>query len=341
MVYFLLGLFSLIIGAKLLVFGASQLASTLKISSLTIGLTIVAFGTSAPEIATCVAAALKGEGGLVMGNIIGSNIFNTLFVLGLIATIRPIYVAKKLIRIDVPIMIAVFLLFWAFAQNGVLNFWEGIILILAIIAYTWFAISATHSSEKSKARIPLYLQIIYILVGLILLTLGADWTVLGAQKIAALLNISSLLVGLTFVAIGTSLPELAASLMAIANDESEMAVGNVIGSNIFNLLAVAGISAIVAPKGVAIANSVLYFDLPVMLGAGIALFPIAITGHLIARYEGIILLLYYFLYLGYLIARLFIPAYLPLFSTAFFFFILPLTLLVIIITIYRHYKSRQ
>ncbi|MCH9609176.1 MAG: hypothetical protein S4CHLAM45_03980 [Chlamydiales bacterium] len=334
MVLFLLGLLFLVIGGKLLVIGASQLAATFKVSPLTIGLTVVAFGTSAPEIATCGVAAWRGEGALVMGNIVGSNIFNTLFILGLVAIIKPVHIEKKLIRVDVPIMIAVSLFFWAFAQNGSLSRGEGIFLFAGIMLYTWFAVKTTQTKEKARATLPLYLQIIWIIGGLLFLAFGANWTVIGATSLAESLHLSSLFIGLTFVAIGTSLPELSASITAISRGEPEMAIGNVIGSNLFNLLAVAGFSALLASDGIAIDSKVLSFDLPVMLAAAIATFPLAITGHIIARWEGFVLLGFYALYMVCLL----FPSFLPLFTMAFYFFILPLTILVIIITLYRHFK---
>lgn len=327
------------LGGKLLVKGASELAATLNVSRLTIGLTVVAFGTSAPEIATCISAALKGESALLMGNIIGSNIFNTLFILGLVATISPIKIEKKLIRFDIPIMIGISLLLWGFAFNGVIDRWAGIILFASVIIYTLFAIKMTRSNQKERANLPLYLQITFIIVGLALLSLGGYWLVTGATNLAIKLQISSLLIGLTIVAIGTSLPELATSLMAIAQREPEIAVGNVIGSNLFNLLAAVGLAAIVSPGGITVPTSVIYFDIPVMVAAVLATAPIMITGHIIARWEGIVLLTYYIFYLSYLVSDIYYPSNLALFSNAFFLFILPITILVFIISLFRHYKK--
>ncbi len=339
---FLIGLLALIIGARLLVFGASQLAATLKLSTLTIGLTVVAFGTSAPEIATCSWAAWNGEGGLVIGNIVGSNIFNTLFILGLLSTISPIVIQKQLIRLDVPIMIGVTILFWILVQNGILGRWEGIALFVGIILYTIFAIRLCPGpKEKAAITLPIHMQLVWIIVGLVLLALGAQWLILGATRIAQWLNIPQLFVGLTFVAVGTSLPEIAVTLIAIGKKEPEMAVGGLIGSNIFNLLAVGGIAGIIAPQGLAVPANALSFDIPVMLATAIATFPIILTGHLISRWEGLVLLFYYGLYLFYLIFQVLHPAYLPLFSTAFTLFILPLTALVLIIALVRHFKKRR
>lgn len=337
---FILGIGVLIGGAKLLVFGASQLAISLKISSLVIGLTVVSFGTSAPEIAFCTSAALQGEGSLLMGNIVGSNIFNILLVLGFCATLYPLAVKKQLIRWDVPIMIGFSLLVWFLAAFGSINRWDGMLLLFGIICYLLFLFKFQKKqppSDEQKPKLqPIWLQIIWIILGLILLGFGSRWLVESSTQIARFLGVGELFIGLTIVAVGTSLPELAVSFTAILKGDRDLAVGNVIGSNLFNLLAVLGIAAFVSPTPIQIDSSLLLFDLPVMVAVSIATLPIFITGHIISRWEGVLFLFYYMLFITYLLLNTFMDMYLPLFTSAFFLFILPLTLITLVIGIFRH-----
>ncbi len=344
-ILFLIGLIALIGGAKLLVLGASQLALTFGISSLTIGLTVVAFGTSAPEIGISIFGALRGEGELVIGNIIGSNIFNILLVLGICASITPLVVRRQLIWWDVPLMILASLLFWWLASNGMVGHPGGFILLGGIFLYLIFTFLMLKKQppleEKALPTHPIWLQLVWIGVGLILLAIGAELLVTGATKMARYLGISELFIGLTVVAIGTSAPEIATTLIALRKGERDMVIGNVVGSNIFNLLGVLGIAALISPDPIVIPVKATTFDIPIMVGVAIATLPIFLTGHRLSRWEGFLFLFYYVLYIVFLFLEAGYSHYLPYFTTALLFFILPLTVLTLIVGVVRHFKQKR
>ena len=346
----LAGLALLVGGAELLVRGASRLALRFGISPLVIGLTVVAFGTSAPELAVTVQSGLAGQSGLAIGNIVGSNIFNVLLVLGVSAVITPLVVSQQLVRLDVPLMIGAALLLWVLALDGRIGLMDGLLLTAGIVAYTAFAIwQGRKEGEEVKAeyaqefgdgkstwlgRLPV--QVALIAGGLALLVLGAHWLVTGAVAIARSIGVSEVIIGLTIVAAGTSLPELATSLMAALRGERDIAVGNVIGSCLFNLLSIAGIAALVTPGGIEVAASLLRFDIPVMVAVALASLPIFVTGHLIARWEGVLFLGYYVAYVAYLILEATHHDALPAFSTAMLAFVLPITVVTLTVLLIRH-----
>jgi cation:H+ antiporter len=311
-----LGFGALLIGAEFLVRGASRLALAFGISPLVVGLTVVAFGTSAPEAAVGVFSTLTGQGDIAVGNIVGSNIFNILFVLGLAALIAPLIVAQQVVRREAPIMIGVSVLFYVLALDGTINRFDGALLFGGVILYTVWAISRSRTEQKqvadeyqaefgvSEAEVKgasVSVNIAWVVGGLALLLVGSQVAVTGAAQIARLLGVSELMIGLTIVALGTSLPEVATSVVATLRNERDIAVGNIIGSNLFNLLAVFGVTALVAPGGVAIAQTVLRFDLPIMIGVSLATLPILFTGHRISRLEGALLFSGYWVYLAFLI----------------------------------------
>lgn len=343
-ILFLFGLISLLFGGKLLISGSGNLARTFQVPSLIIGLTIVSFGTSAPEIAVSLVAAWKGEGGLAVGNILGSNIFNILLVLGFSASFTPLIVKKQLVWWDVPIMILSTLLFWLLIFNNSISRLEGAILFAGIIIYLVFAVFMLKRDplieEKPLQKHSVWLQMIWILLGLVLLGIGSQSMVDNATKIARFFGVSELLIGLTIVAIGTSLPELVTTFIAMRKGENDIAVGNVIGSNIFNLLAVMGLAGLLSPEPIEVPQKAYTFDLPILLGISIATLPIFLTGHLISRWEGFLFLFYYLLYLTFLLLESRFAHYLPYFTTAFLFFILPLTILTLSIGLIRHFKKR-
>ncbi|MBT8042618.1 MAG: calcium/sodium antiporter [Kiritimatiellales bacterium] len=309
------GLLMLLLGAEALVRGASKLAAAIGISPLVIGLTVVAFGTSAPEMAVSTAASLAGQSDIATGNVIGSNIFNILLILGLSAVVTPLAVAQRLIRLDVPLMIAVSVLVYLFSLNGTISRMEGWVLLSGIVIYTAVAIrqSRRESHEIKEeyareyaAREPfapkcLLMDSALILAGLGLLLLGSKWLVTGATAIAQRLGVSDLVIGLTIVAAGTSLPELATSVVASIRGEREIAVGNVVGSNLFNLLAVLGLAGMVSSAGIAVTPQALRIDLPVMLLASIICLPFFFTGGRISRREGILFLIGYIAYTAWLV----------------------------------------
>ena len=340
LVYLALGMALLIAGAELLVRGASRLALRFGISPLVIGLTVVAFGTSAPELAVSVQAGLAGQADIAVGNIVGSNIFNVLFILGLAALIVPLVVSQQLIRLDVPLMIAVSLLFWIMALDGRIGRFDGLLLVAGIVAYTVFAIrqgrreSPAIQDEYAQefgagaangwlGRLPV--QLALIAGGLALLVLGATWLVDSAVAIARVLGVSEVVIGLTIVAAGTSLPEVATSIVAALRGERDIAVGNVVGSNLFNLLGIGGIAALVTPGGLEVAASLVRLDLPVMAAVAFACLPIFAIGHRIARWEGALFVGYYAAYVTYLILASTRHGALQPFSGAMLGFVLPIT----------------
>lgn len=319
-VFFVLGLVALVFGADMLVRGASQLAIAAGITPLVVGLTVVAFGTSAPEMAVSVKASLAGDAGIAVGNVVGSNIFNVLFVLGLAAVVAPLTVSNQLIRVDVPLMIGVTLLAVLLCWDGMLSAFDGGILLAFLLSYVgaqvWMgrkqvarernaALAAGDQQEVdlegAKGWSGYAISAVRILVGLGLLVLGARWLVESASTFARWLEVSDVVIGLTIVAAGTSLPECVTSVVASFRGERDIAVGNVVGSNVFNLLAVLGLSGVCAPKGVAIAPELLKFDFPVMVGVAVICLPIFITGKQVSRLEGILMFLAWVVYTGCLI----------------------------------------
>ena len=348
---FILGIILLVVGAEMLVRGASKLALVAGISPLIIGLTVVAFGTSAPEFAISIMSGLSGQADIALGNVVGSNIFNVLFILGISASVAPLLVCQQLVRLDVPLMIAVSILMLVMGSNGRISSMEGAFLFLLLIVYTIFLFSQSKQKNKNadcplplgeKQSMPLkswVTNIMFILGGLSLLVLGSQWMIEGARAIALLLGISELVIGLTIVAAGTSLPELATSVIASLRGERDIAVGNVVGSNIFNILGVLGLSSIVAPEGIVVHAAAWNFDIPLMIVVAIACLPIFFTGHIIARWEGFLFLGYYVAYTLYLILASAQHDALPFFSNAMLLFVMPLTALTLLIVTIRECRS--
>ena len=350
------GLILLVVGAELLVRGSSRLAAALGISPLVIGLTIVAYGTSSPEMAVSIQSALSGQVDIAVGNVVGSNIFNVLVILGLSALIVPLVVAQQLVRIDVPLMIGVSVLVWALSLNGFLERWEGFLLFAGIIAYTLFLIVQSRR-EKNKAVKAEYeteyapheprtgqrtlLNVGMAVGGLVLLVFGARWFVDGAIELARNLGMSELIIGLTIVAAGTSMPEVATSLVAAIRGERDIAVGNVVGSNIFNILAVLGLSALVSPDSLPVASGMLTIDMPFMIAVAIACLPIFLTGHTIARWEGIVFLGYYVAYTVYLILDAANHPSVTQYSNFMLLFVVPLTVLTLVVSLGREVRRRR
>lgn len=301
-----LGLAVLVAGAELLVRGASRLAAAAGVSPLVIGLTVVAFGTSAPESAASLRAALSGAADLAVGNVVGSNIMNVLAILGVSALAAPLAVHRQVVRRELPLMIAATGLAWVLSLAGNLGRTAGIGLLLGVVAYTAYLLREAHRDKDSRKRAadrprgPRELALAGALAaaGLAMLVAGADWLVDGASGLARGLGVSELVIGLTIVAAGTSLPELATSLAAALKGERDLAVGNVVGSNIFNLTAVLGLAAVAAPAGVAVHPQLLQFDYPVMMGAAVACLPVCLSGLEVSRAEGVLFLSSYLLYVG-------------------------------------------
>jgi cation:H+ antiporter len=343
-----LGLLLLGVGADLLVRGSSRLAAAFGISPLVIGLTVVAYATSAPEVAVSVRSALAGQGDLALGNVVGSNIFNVLFILGGSALITPLVVHARLIRVDVPIMIAVSGALYLLGLDGLLSRWEGALLVAGALAYTAFAVVQSrreaaavqdeYRQEYGARRASTPASLALVAVGLGLLVLGARWLVSSAVTLAQALGVSELVIGLTIVAAGTSLPEVAASFVAAARDERDIAAGNVVGSNLFNILWVLGLATLLSPSGIAVSAPALRFDIPVMLAAAFACLPIFLTGNRIDRWEGALFLGYYTAYTLFLILAAQHHELLPYLSAVMMEFALPLTALTLAVVLYRHWR---
>jgi len=299
------GLVLLTLGAESLVRGSSTFARRLGIPSLIVGLTVVAFGTSAPEMAVSVKAAINGQADLAIGNVVGSNIFNVLFILGASALVVPLAVSRQLLRIDVPFMIAISVLFFVLAMDGKIGMVDGAIFTAGIVGYTAMQIVLA-KRERSKASEeeplpPLCMKGVagdafFTVLGLGGLMVGANFFNTGAIQVARALGVSELVIGLTIVAAGTSLPEVAASLMASFRGERDIAVGNVVGSNIFNILAVLGFSSVASGDVINVAASALRFDIPVMILVAAICLPIFLSGRVISRVEGVIFLVGYVAY---------------------------------------------
>lgn len=343
------GFAALVFGADLLVRGASRLAAAAGIPALVIGLTIVAFGTSAPELAVSLDSALSGSPDIALGNVVGSNIFNVLLILGLSALAAPLAVSAQLVRFDVPIMIAGSVLLWVLALDNHLGRVEGAVLATLIVLYTVFQIrqgrraGAESASDADCAPQPnrMMFNVALIVGGLLLLVAGSRALVIGATGIARSLGVSELLIGLTIIAAGTSLPELATSVLASLRGERDIAVGNVIGSNIFNIFSVLGFTALVAPQGVQVAEAALKFDIPVMTAVAFACLPVFFRKHLIARWEGGVFLAYYIAYTAYLVLAATGHDALNQYRSAMTSFVLPLTVITFGVILWRSLRLRR
>ena len=358
---FVAGLVCLVLGANFLVRGASKLALSFGISPLVVGLTIVAFGTSAPEVAVSVASVLEGKTDMAIGNVVGSNIFNVLFILGLSALIVPLVVHRQLIRQEVPIMFGVTLLMALMSMDGRLNLAESLGLLTLLGLYTGFLVvqsrretaadkasaqSSAQGSDEFEAELQaspvgawdakLPAQLALIAVGLALLVLGSDWLVGAAVVFAKALGVSDVVIALTIVAAGTSMPEVATSIAAALKGERDIAVGNVVGSNIFNILGCLGLSGVVAGGvGLVVAPSLLTFDIWVMLVVALACLPMFITGGEIARWEGSVFIGYYMAYVAYLILAAQQHDALGAFSSVMLSFVVPLTVITLVVSVVR------
>ena len=290
------GFLLLVKGADFFVDGSSKIAKKFGIPELIIGLTIVAMGTSAPETAVSIAAALKGTADISIGNVVGSNILNILIILGLSATIRTIKVGKTTIKYEIPFMIAISALLLLLGLDGTIDFKDGIILWLLFIAYlTYLIIMAKKDKQKKekKSKVILWQAILTTLVGLALIIVGSDISVDAASKIARYAGLSERFIGLTIVALGTSLPELVTSVTAAFKGNNDIAIGNIVGSNIFNILFVIGTSSLILPITFA---STFKIDSLVMIGAALLLFICSLRKQKLDRFSGILMLLSYALY---------------------------------------------
>ena len=310
------------------------------VSPMVMGLTVVAFATGAPELAISLKAAMNDSADLVLGNIIGSNIANILLILGISGLITPLYIKQRIVRIDVPIVIAMSIGLYVLALDGILSLSDGVVLLLGLLAYSVFTYLQV---RKNKVEIEeLYEQdeevqlasgtwfyvknVGILLVGLALIVQGANWMVNSAVSIAQLLGMSELVVGLTIVSIGTSLPEVATSMAAARKENADIAVANVLGSNIYNVLLTLGLTIVVAPGVVEVSRNALLLDMPFMIAVAIGIIPIFLTGFDLNRKDALLFLFYYTAYLTYLVLEAVGSEYLGWIEKGFFFVVLPFTL---------------
>ncbi len=350
-----IGLAALIGGANLLVNGASRLALAVGISPLVVGLTVVAFGTSAPELAVSMKSAWSGQADIALGNVLGSNIFNILFILGLSALITPLIVVPQILRQEVPVMIGASVLLLLLVLDRSLGRLDGVILLVLLVSYTIFLIvQSRRETELTRDEYAAgirpgvapwttrtWAQLLFIAAGLALLVLGSGWLVDGAVQIARAFGLSELVIGLTIVAAGTSMPEVVTSVTAALKGERDIAVGNVIGSCVFNLLAVLGVAAALAPAALAVPSAVINFDLPVVIAVSVACLPIFFTGNRIARWEGLLFLAYFCAYTAYLILASRQHDATATFELAMQTVVIPLTTITLLVVLTREWQARR
>lgn len=307
-----LGLVLLIAGGEALVRGASTFAVKAGISPLVIGLVVVSAATSAPELAVTVGAVLSGEPGLAVGNVVGSNIVNILLILGVSAVISPLVIRRQVVRFDIPVMVGLSVVLLAVSLDGQISVADGILLLAGLVLHAVVsivlgrrevasAVAAADTMPLNSSPVPLWLASVLLVAGIGLLVAGAQALVTGAVSIATALGVSGLVVGLTVVAIGTSLPELATSIIALRRGERDMAVGNIVGSNIFNIGMVLGLPAILFRDGIPVPAAAIALDIPLMVAAAVALLPIAFTGFIVARWEGSLFIALYVAYLLFVV----------------------------------------
>ncbi|MEH0665632.1 calcium/sodium antiporter [Vibrio scophthalmi] len=349
-----LGLMLLIAGADGLVKGAARLAAKVGIPSLVIGLTVVAFGTSAPELAVSINSAVSNKTELATANVVGSNIFNVLFILGLAAVITPLTISKQLIRQDVPIMVGLSALVFYMATDGRLSLLDCGILVALLVVYTAFLFvqgkrSETEAAEASDDDVasltqghqPVWQSALWLVVGLILLIAGANLLVSSAVNIARAFGVSEAMIGLTILAIGTSLPEVVTSIVASFKGQRDIAVGNVVGSNTFNLLAVLGISGLFSGEGLVGNQQLVSQDFPIMLGVALLCLPLMLTGAIVSRLEGGLFFGLYFLYSAFLIGDVSDAGWLPTLSMVTWNVVFPIVLSIIVISLLKDWWRQK
>jgi cation:H+ antiporter len=346
--FFLLGLGALVAGAEALVRGASRIAMSLGISPLVVGLTIVAIGTSSPEIAVSVGAVLSGTTDIAVGNVVGSNIFNVLVVLGVCAVITPMVVHSQVIRQEVPIMIGASVVLAVMVFDGRLGRWESLLLLALLVAYLVFVVlqsraevaRAGDAHEGDADRKGGWdghwsVQAVLIAAGLALLVIGSEWLVDAAVAFARALGVSDLIVGLTIIAVGTSMPEVATSVAAAVRGERDIAVGNVVGSSTLNILGCLGVAGVLSDGGLGMAPAVLNFDLWVMLAVAFACLPVFMLRSEIGRRRGLMFLAFYVAYVAYLILGAQDHDALDEFSAVMLSFVLPITVVTLVAMVIR------
>ncbi len=318
--WFIAGLGLLVVGAELVVRGASRLALSLGVRPLVLGLTVVAVGTSAPELAVGITASLQGSGALAVGNIAGTNAFNILFIMGLSALLRPLPLHLQILKLELPVTILAVALMTALAWDGILTRVDGGIMFALAVLYTMALIRLSRretravkeefaevcSDDTAAAAKGSHLAVrlrssLLLVAGLVCSVVGAHWLVDGAVSIARGLGISEAVIGLTIVAMGTSAPELVTTIIATLRNERDVAVGNLIGSSIYNILVILGLTCVVSPAGVPVERQLLLVDIPLMAAVMLACVPVFVTGRRVSRLEGGLFVATHVIYMGWLL----------------------------------------
>ena len=354
---FVLGLVGLITGAELFLKAVDHFGLKWGVSPLIMGLTVVAFATGAPELAISIKAAFSGSADLVLGNIIGSSIANILLILGITAIISPINITRRVIRIDVPIVITISVVVYLMSIDGGLSTVDGVILLVGFLAYSYFTYvqikNNSNEEEKEDEAFQYHLSpdelekgtFFYIknggllLIGLALIVLGSNWMVDSAVIIARILGLSELVIGLTIISIGTSLPEVATSLSAARKDNADIAVANVMGSNLYNVLLTLALTLIIAPNVLEVSKDAITLDLPFMVLVSMACIPIFIAGFNLTRVDGALFLSYYVTYLTYLVLNAINSPIVSTMQGVILYAAIPLTILYMMWRIYVHRTS--
>ena len=322
---FLAGLAALIAGAEMVLRGGARLAALMGVRPLVIGLTVVSIGTSAPELAVGITASLEGSGSISVANIAGTNIINILFILGISALFRPLMLHLQVIKLDLPMMVIAAGLMAALARDGVLTFLDGILLIAAAIPYTILLLrqhestaieeefedmcgevmgkscEGGHPGRKRNARRARLKNVVLLAAGIGISVIGARWAVDGAVEMARALHVSEAIIGLTVVAIGPSSPELVTTIIATVRNERDVAVGNLLGSSIYNILVILGLTCIASSGGLHVERQLLMFDIPLMAVVALACVPVFWSGKCISRWEGGLGVAAYVIYLLWLV----------------------------------------
>lgn len=314
--WFLAGLMALIFGAEFMVRGGAEVAARLGISPIVIGLTVVSIGTSLPELAVGVVAVQEGSGALAVGNIAGTNVVNLLLILGMSALLVPLRMAARTLRFELPVMAGVAVLMLVLSLDGVLSRVDGIILVAGALAYTVALIRTTrretaavvheydeeypHGEVAVRSRTPLHVGM--MLGGIAVVVIGADWLVDGAVGMARGFGVSDALIGLTVVAIGTSAPELVTTVVSTLRGDRDIAIGNLIGSSIYNILLILGITCLVPAGGLLLPDSLVRIDIPIMVAVAVVCIPIFLSGRRVSRLEGGFMVAAYLVYLAFVVS---------------------------------------
>lgn len=310
------GLAALIAGAEMIVRGGAALAARMGISPLLVGLTVVAIGTSTPELAVGVDAASQGNGVLAVGNITGANIINILLILGLSAALRPLAIRMQTLRLHLPVAVGAALLLLVFAWDGLLTRIEGAFLVALGIAFTLAVIRvvrqesigvkiefAREFGRRQLADRQALQEFAMLVAGIAIVVIGADWLVDGAVVLARLWAVSEAFIGLTIVAIGTCSPELVTTVISTLRNERDIAIGNLIGSSVYNILIILGVTCLIPDAAIAVSPHLVAIDIPVMLLVALACVPVFISGRMVTRGEGVAFVAAYMVYLAYLIVE--------------------------------------